>query len=146
MLSLIFIFSNDMPDNVLLILVTLYLVQTLPLRPFLTYHRFSSTLAAKYIYIEDDILTLKALPYQLFVLDTAILQSLPSRMLTSVSPLFLMYLPIVSTYISNLIFLWLSHLLPPCIALYLSCGYHLYVSHTCPYQRSRFYIRCVVIE
>ena len=88
-------------------------------------------------------LALKALPLQWVALDTAILQSLRSRMSTSVSPFFFMSLLMVSIYLSfglplsltpstsmssTVLVIWLSSLRP-----------------TCPYQRSRFCIGCVVI-
>ena len=88
-------------------------------------------------------LILKALPRQWVALETTILQSLRSRMLTSVSPFFLISLLMVSLYpnfglplgltpstsMSNTVLvIWLSSL-----------------RLTCPYQRSRFCIRCVAI-
>ena len=88
-------------------------------------------------------LTLKTHPRQWVTLDTAILQYLRSRMLTSVSPFFFTPRLMVSIYISVLVFLW-AH-----------TGY-LHVQHCsgwlsslrliCPYQRSRFIIRCVAIS
>ena len=81
------------------------------------------------------LLTLKALPRQWVALETANLQSLRSRMLTSVSPFFLMSLVIVSMYLnfglplghkpsttmsSTVLVLWLS-----------------YRRLTCPYQLGR---------
>ena len=94
----------------------------------------------KYI---SHLLTLKALPRQWVALETANLQSLRSRMLTSVSPFFLISLLMVSMYLnfglplgltpstsmsSTVLVIWLSSL-----------------RLTCPYQRSRFCIRCVAI-
>ena len=76
-------------------------------------------------------------------LATAILQSLPSRMLTSANPFFFISLPMVSMYLtfglplgiapsttmsSTDLVVWLSSL-----------------RLTCPYQRSRYCIRCVAI-
>ena len=89
------------------------------------------------------LLTLKALPRQWVTLYTAIIQSLRSRMMTSVSPFFLMSLLMVSMYLnvgrplgltpsttmsSTVLVIWLSSL-----------------RLTCPYQRSRFCSKCVVI-
>ena len=89
-------------------------------------------------------LTLTALPRQWVALYTAILQSLRSRMLTSVIPFLFMSLLMVSIYLSfalplartpstsmfsTVLVIWVSYLLL-----------------TCPYQRSRFCIRCVVIS
>ena len=73
---------------------------------------------------------LKALPHQWFALDTAIVQSLLSRMLTSVSPFFLMYLLMVSIYLNY--GLPLGHhtfYLHNYAALLLSYGYHLCIWH-----------------
>ena len=94
------------------------------------------------IYISIYLVTLKALPHQWVGLDTAILQSLRSRMLTSSCSFFLISLLMVSIYIIGLmlVFLWVSRL-PPWPVLFLSYGYHL----TCPYQRSRFCFRRLVI-
>ena len=90
----------------------------------------------------SHLLTLKALPRQWVALDTANLQFLRSRMLTSVSPFLLMSLLMVSMYSnfglplgltpsttmsSTVLVIWLSSL---CL--------------TCPYQCSRFCIRCVI--
>ena len=50
--------------------------------------------------ISSHLLTLKALPRQWVALETANLQSLRSRMLTSVSPFFLISLLIVSMYLN----------------------------------------------
>ena len=51
-------------------------------------------------YIHSHILTLNAIPRQWVALDTAILKSLWSKMLTSVSPFFSMSLLMVSIYLS----------------------------------------------
>ena len=90
-----------------------------------------------------SLLTLEALPRQWVALETASLQFLRSRMLTSVSPFFFMSLLMVSMYrdfglplgltpstamSSTVLVIWLSSL-----------------RLTCPHQRSRFCIRCVVI-
>ena len=96
-------------------------------------------------YLNNNFLTfvtLKALPRQWVALETANLQSLRSIMLTSVSPFFLISLLVSmylnfglplgltpSTSMSNTVrVIWLSSL-----------------RLTCPYQRSRFCIRCVAI-
>ena len=90
-----------------------------------------------------SLITLKALPHQWVAVETANLKSLRSRMLTSVSPFLFMSLLTVSMYrnfglpiglipsttrSSTVQVVWLSSL-----------------RLTCPYQRSRFCIRCVAI-
>ena len=94
-------------------------------------------------YSFSHLLTLEALPRQWVALETASLQFLRSRMLTSFSPFFFMSLMMVSMYrnfglplgltpstttSSTVLVIWLSSL-----------------RLTFPYQRSRFCIRCVVI-
>ena len=89
-------------------------------------------------------LTLKALPRQWVALDTVNLQFLRSSRLTSVTPFFFMSLLMVSMYrnvglplgltpsttmFSTVLVVWLS-----------------YLRLICPYQRSRFCIRCVDID
>ena len=69
----------------------------------------------------------EVLPHQWVALDSAILQSLLSRMLTSISPFFFISLLRWCPCILISVFLWVSHLLPPCPALFLSYGYHLCV-------------------
>ena len=44
-----------------------------------------------------------------------------------------------------LVFLWVSHFLPPCPALFWSL-WSSYLRLVCPYQQSRFCIRCIVID
>ena len=102
--------------------------------------RFQKIVTAEYVFL---LLTLEALPRQWVALETASLQFLRSRMLTSVSPFFFMSLLMVSIYrnfglplgltlsttmSSTVLVIWISSL-----------------RLTCPYQRSRFCIRCVVI-
>ena len=71
---------------------------------------------------------MKALPRQWVALDTAILQSLRSRMFKAVSPFFLISLLMVSMYF-NCGLPWVSYLLPPCPALFFN-QYLLLVSNT----------------
>ena len=82
------------------------------------------------VYRDSHLLALNSLPRQWVVLDTSILQSLRSRISTSVSLFFFTSLLMVS--ISMSVFLWVSHLLPPCPALFWSFIwlYHLYHVHT----------------
>ena len=85
-------------------------------------------------------LTLKAIPRQWGALDTAILQALWSRMLTSVSPFFFMSLLMVSIYLSFGLPLGRT----PSTSM--SCTVLvIWLPSPCPYQRSRFCIGCVVI-
>ena len=106
-------------------------------------HAFCFQLLSCTFLDSHQLLTLKALPRQWVALETAILQSLRSRMLTSVGPFFFISLLIVSMYLnvgfplgltpstsmsSTVLVIWLSSL-----------------RLTCPYQRSRFCIRCVAI-
>ena len=87
--------------------------------------------------------TLKALPRQWVALETANLQSLRSRMLTSVSPFFLISLLMVSMYLNFGLPLGLipsTSMSNTVLVIWLSS-----LRLTCPYQRSRFCIRCVAI-
>ena len=90
------------------------------------------------------LLTLKALPRQSLALDTAILQSLRSRMLMSISPFFFLSLLMVSIYLNVGLPLGLtpSTSMPSTVLVIWLSSLHL----TCPYQRSHFCIRCVVIS
>ena len=86
---------------------------------------------------------LKALPRQWVALETANLQFLRSRMLTSVSPFFLISLLMVSMYLNFGLRLGLTpstSMSNTVVVLWLSS-----LRLTCPYQRSRFCIRCVAI-
>ena len=92
----------------------------------------------------SHLLTLKVLPRQWVALETANLQSLLSRMLTSVSPFFLISLLMVSMYLN------FGHLLglTPSTSMSNTVLVILWLSSlrlTCPYQGSRFCIRCVAI-
>ena len=88
-------------------------------------------------------LTLKALPRQWVALDTANLQFLRSRMLTSVSAFFLMSLLMVSMYLN----FGLPRGLTPSTTMSSTVlvVWHSSLRLTCPYQRSRFCIRCDAI-
>ena len=91
----------------------------------------------------SHLLTLKALPRQWVPLETANLQSLRSRMLTSVSPFSLMSLLMVSMYLNFGLPLGITPsttMSSTVLVVWLSSR-----RLTCPYQRSRFCIRCVAI-
>ena len=78
----------------------------------------------------SHLLTLKALPRQWVALETANFQHLRSRMLTSVSPFFLMYLLMVSMYLNFGLPLGLTHSTTMfSTVLVVPYGFHLYVWH-----------------
>ena len=89
------------------------------------------------------LLTLKALPRQSLALDTAILQSLRSRMLMSVSPFFFLSLLMVSIYLNVGLPLGLtpSTSMPSSVLVIRLSS----LRQTCPYQRSRFCARPVLL-
>ena len=86
---------------------------------------------------------LEGFPHHWIALDTAILQSLRLRMLKSVSPFFFMSLLMVSMHLNVGLSLGLTPSTPmsSTVRVIWLSSLHL----TCPYQRSRFCIRCVVI-
>ena len=88
------------------------------------------------------LITLKALPHQWVALDTAIVQFMRSRMLTSVSQLFVIYILMVSLYLKFGLPLGLTpsaSMSSAVLVIWLS-----FLRLTCPNQRSRFCIRRVV--
>ena len=93
-------------------------------------------------YSVSHLLTLTALPRQWVALETAILQSLRSRMLTSVSPFFLISL-LVSMYLNFGLPLGLTT--STTMSSTVPVVWHSSLRLTCPCQRSRFCIRCVAI-
>ena len=96
-----------------------------------------------YVCMYSHLLTLKALPRQWVALEAANLQSLRSRMLTSVSPFFLISLLMVSMYLNFGLPLGLtpSTSMPNTVLVIWLSSLRL----TFPYQPSRFCIRCVAI-
>ena len=85
------------------------------------------------IFTYSHLLTLKALPRQWVALETANLQSLRSRMLTSVSPFFLISLLMVSMYLNFGLPLGLTpstSMSNTVLVIWLSS-----LRLTCPYQR-----------
>ena len=93
-----------------------------------------------------DLTDLEGCLIQRVALEIDILPPLRSRMLTSVSPFFLISLLMVSVYLSCVLHLGIISFTPMSSILLVIIVWLASLRLTCPYQRSRFCIRCVVIR